>query len=162
MNNGEFFLADAIDVIEEILAGGGEFRMYPKGTSMLPLIVQGKDSVVLKRNFENYANKHDIAFYRRTNGQFVLHRVMKVCDDGTYVMCGDNQSALEYGIKKEQVIGYVSKLYKDQKAISLVSFKYRSYLFVWCCMPFRKVVLYIRGKLSGLKVRLKKFFGKTK
>ena len=49
MNNGEFFLADAIEVIEEILNAGGEFRMYPKGTSMLPLIVQGRDSVVLTR-----------------------------------------------------------------------------------------------------------------
>ena len=39
MNNGEFYLADAIEVIDEILAGGGEFRIYPKGTSMLPLII---------------------------------------------------------------------------------------------------------------------------
>ena len=77
MNNGEFYLADAIDVIETVMESGGEFRMYPRGTSMLPLIVQNRDSVVLKRNFEDAAKKHDIAFYRRDNGQFVLHRVMK-------------------------------------------------------------------------------------
>ena len=100
MNNSEFYLADAIEVIEEVLASGGEFRMYPKGTSMLPLIVQTRDSVVLKRNFEDGAKKHDIAFYRRRNGQFVLHRVMDICDDGTYTMCGDNQTELEKGIEK--------------------------------------------------------------
>ena len=74
MNNGEFFLADAIEVIEEILNAGGEFRMYPKGTSMLPLIVQGRDSVVLKKRIESPQSplkKNDIAFYRRSNGQFV-------------------------------------------------------------------------------------------
>ena len=57
MNNSEFYLADAIEVIEDVLASGGEFRMYPKGTSMLPLIVQTRDSVVLKRNFEDGAKK---------------------------------------------------------------------------------------------------------
>ena len=162
MNNGEFFLADAIEVIEEILAGGGEFRMYPKGTSMLPLIVQGRDSVVLKRNFEGAANKHDIAFYRRGNGQFVLHRVMKILDDGTYVMCGDNQTALEYGIKKGQIIGYVCKLYKGEDERSLTSLRYKLYLFMWCIMPYRRLVFFIKGKYSGLKRRVKKLFGKNK
>ncbi|MBQ8850717.1 MAG: S24/S26 family peptidase [Clostridia bacterium] len=162
MNNGEFYLADAIDVIEEILSGGGEFRMYPKGTSMLPLIVQGKDSVVLKRNFECAAKKHDIAFYRRTNGQFVLHRVMKICDDGTYVMCGDNQTELEYGIKKEQIIGYVDRIYKEDKEHSLDSFGHRLYLFFWCFMPYRKTWRFVKGKFFGLKRRLKKLFGKNK
>ena len=162
MNNGEFFLADAIEVIEEILAGGGEFRMYPKGTSMLPLIVQGRDSVVLKRNFEDAANKHDIAFYRRANGQFVLHRVMKILDDGTYVMCGDNQTVLEYGIKKEQIIGYVFRLYKGESERSLTSLRHKLYLFFWCIMPYRKLCIFVKGKYSGLKRRVKKLFGKNK
>ena len=47
--NHEFYLTDAIEVIEEVLSSGGEFRMFPKGTSMLPLLVQGRDSVVLFR-----------------------------------------------------------------------------------------------------------------
>ncbi len=154
MNNGEFYLADAIEVIEEILSGGGEFRMYPKGTSMLPLIVQGRDSVVLERNFERGAKRNDIAFYRRDNGQFVLHRVMKICDDGTYVMCGDNQTALEYGIKREQIIGYVSRLYRGDKEFSLTSVKYRLYLLIWCFMPYRRLERFIKGKLRGLKRRM--------
>ena len=66
MKNKEFHLTDAIDVIEEVLASGGEFNMFPKGTSMLPLIVQDRDSIVLKRDFINTAKKYDIAFYRRS------------------------------------------------------------------------------------------------
>ena len=162
MNNGEFYLADAIEVIEEILAGGGEFRMYPKGTSMLPLIKQGKDSVVLKRNFEVGAKKNDIAFYRRVGGQFVLHRVMRVEKDGSFTMCGDNQTQLEYGIKKEQIIGYVDRLYKGEKKYSFNSLGYKLYIFFWCFMPYRRTWRFIRGKLSGLKRRLKKLFGKNK
>ena len=117
MNNGEFFLADAIDVIEEILNAGGEFRMYPKGTSMLPLIVQGRDSVVLRKRVESPdepLKRHDIAFYRRANGQFVLHRVMRVQRNGCYTMCGDNQLELEKDLLPSQIIGYVSQLYKGE------------------------------------------------
>ena len=144
MNNGEFFLADAIEVIEEVLASGGEFRMYPKGTSMLPLIVQKKDSVVLKRNFEIPAKKHDIAFYRRTNGQFVLHRVMKICNDGTYTMCGDNQLALENGILPEQIIAYVETVYGKNGEVKTEGVKYSLYLFLWTKMPVRRTCFFLK------------------
>ena len=154
-NTGDFYLADAIDVIEEILASGGEFRMYPRGTSMLPLIVQGEDSVVLKRNTEIPARKHDIAFYRRPSGQFVLHRVMKIDKDGTYVMCGDNQYVLEKAVKKEAVIGYVSEIYKGDKPVGLRSLKYRAYVFFWSKIPIRRLVRLPRRVYSKL-LRIKK------
>ncbi len=143
MNNGEFYLSDAIDVIDEILASGGEFRMYPKGTSMLPLIVEKRDSVVLKRDKSGLA-RHDIAFYRRRNGQFVLHRVMKISNDGTYVMCGDNQTVFEKGITQEQIIGYVSAIYQGDFKLDFSSFKYKAYMFFWCFMPYRRIVRFIK------------------
>lgn len=160
MNNGEFYLADAIEVIEEVLASGGEFRMFPKGTSMLPLIVQTRDSVVLKRNFEEAAKKHDIAFYRRSNGQFVLHRVMKVCDDGTYIMCGDNQTYLEKGIKREQIIAYVHGLYRREKAVKMEGFAYRTYVLLWTRMPLRKLAFLLRRVKNKLARIFRRIFQK--
>ena len=118
MNNLEFKLDDAIDVIEEVIENGGEFRLFPKGFSMRPLIVQGRDSVVLRRNKTCPAAKHDIAFYRRDDGQFVLHRVMKIGKDGLYTMCGDGQYVYEQGIRKEQIIAYVSDIYKTLNTLS--------------------------------------------
>lgn len=144
MNNEGFYLADAIDAIEEVLASGGEFRMLPRGTSMLPLIVQERDSVVLKRNFEVGAKKHDVAFYRRRDGHFVLHRVMKICADGTYVMCGDNQTALEKGIERGQIIAYMSGLYRKDKAVKMNGAVYRLYVFVWTKMPVRRFAFFCR------------------
>ena len=154
MSNEEHYLSDAIDVIEEVLASGGEFRLFPKGTSMLPLLVQGKDSVVLKRSEGGCLKKHDIAFYRRTNGQFVLHRVMKIEADGTYTMCGDNQFALERGIQPQQVIGYVSEIYKGERLKKLSSLRYRIYVFFWTFMPYRKAIRFPRRAMSAVKRRL--------
>ena len=148
MNNNEFYLVDAIEVIEEVLASGGEFRIYPRGTSMLPLIVQNRDSVVLKRKTDGELKKNDIAFYRRKNGQFVLHRVLKVCSDGSYVMCGDNQTYLEEGIEKEQIIAYVSQLYRKEKPVKMNGVRYSAYVFVWSKMPLRKICRFAKRAVS--------------
>ena len=64
---GLFRLADYAGTIREVMDSGGEFTLYPRGTSMLPLIVQGRDSVTLVKAEEFRTG--DIAFYQRENGQ---------------------------------------------------------------------------------------------
>ena len=160
MNNEDVYLADAIEVIEEILGGGGEFRMYPRGVSMMPLIVQGKDSVVLKRRVNKEirpVNKHDIAFYRRDSGQFVLHRVMRISRNGNYTMCGDNQVALEKNIRPDQIIGYVDRIYKEDKLLSFNSIRYKIYVLFWTFMPYRHVIRFFE---RGFRFIKRKLFGK--
>jgi len=146
--NGEFYLADAIAVIEEVLASGGEFKLYPKGTSMLPLLVQGRDAVVLCRKTGKIpAKKHDVAFYRRKDGQFVLHRVMSVEKDGTYTMCGDNQFQLEKGIQPEQIIGVVRRIYRDGAEIGEKKLSYQLYVFFWSMRYVRRFCRGVQNKL---------------
>ena len=157
MSNGNYHLADAIDVIQEVLNGGGEFRLYPKGVSMLPLIRQERDSVVLrKRTDPNKApvQKHEIAFYRRDNGQFVLHRVMKAETDGSYTMCGDNQLYLEKGVRADQIIGYVTHMYKKEKLVRFTSVFYRIYLLFWCWMPFRHAIMLPKRTWNWMKRKI--------
>ena len=157
MNNGEVYLSDAIEIIEEVLESGGEFMLSPKGTSMLPLIVQGRDSVVLKKYEKTAPKKYDIAFYRRTNGSFVLHRIVKAKKDGSLVMCGDNQLALEYGIFPEQVIAYAKEIHQGERIISLSSIRYRIYMRVWCFFPYRRAVMFLKRACGAIK---RKFFQK--
>lgn len=159
MNNGNFYLADAIDVIQEVLDGGGEFRLYPRGVSMLPLIRQERDSVVLKKRAdlsEAPVRKHEIAFYRRESGQFVLHRVMRAEKDGTYTMCGDNQLDLERGIRREQIIGYVAGIYRKDKPLPMNGLSYRTYTLFWNCMPLRHCIKFPKRALGWIKRRLNK------
>ncbi len=154
MNNGEFYLSDAIGIIEEVLESGGEFLLSPKGTSMLPLIVQGEDRVVLKKYDTRLPKKYDIAFYRRANGAFVLHRILKIKKDGSYVMCGDNQTQLEHGVTSNQLIGYVSLIYKKDRTIVLNSFRHQCYVRIWCFLPYRYSVRWIQRIFRGVKRKL--------
>ena len=157
MNNAKVCLSDAINLIQEVLDSGGEFLLSPKGTSMLPLLIQGEDRVVLKKYESVLPKKHDIVFYRRENGDFVLHRLMKIQKDGTYVMCGDNQLILEEGILPSQIIAYVSMIHKNARPLSLSSFRYRIYVWLWCFLPYRRFVMFSKRIYHSIQRNL---FGK--
>ena len=146
----EFDLAEYVPLINEVIESGGEFRLFPRGTSMLPLLRQGKDSVVLVKK-QQQLRKRDIIFYRRPNGQFVLHRIVKKVKDGTYVLCGDNQTVPEKGIDDSMIIASVSAVYRNEKRIEKSAFRRRFYELFWCVMPLRKIVLFVRRALSKVK-----------
>ena len=128
------------ELIREVLASGGEFRLYPHGTSMLPLLRQGRDSVVL-RKMERSAKKHDIIFYQRADGSYVLHRVKKASPEGL-TLWGDNQHLLEKGVTEEQIIGRVTRIFRDEDEVNCQGLGYRGYVWLWQFMALRKFVLY--------------------
>ena len=96
--------------ILESIKDGGQFVLFPRGTSMNPTIYEGKDCVVLEETTQ--PQLFDIVLYRRKSGQFVLHRIMRI-KNGKYTMCGDNQYLFEYGIEKEQIIAVVKEVRKS-------------------------------------------------
>lgn len=145
----EFQFEDYEGIIKEVLDSGGEFQIFPKGTSMLPLIREKRDYVILAQPPEKLKPK-DIILYRRDNGQYVLHRILKIQEDG-YVLCGDNQAWMEYGIRDDQVIGLVRYIGRKGKKLPKQSFCLRLYEAIWCFLPFRKVYFRILGHRYFLK-----------
>lgn len=137
MQNKQFEMSELHGVILEVIESGGEFRLFPRGTSMRPLLREGKDSVLLKK--ADTLKKHDICLYRRGEGSFVLHRVMRIAPDGTLVFCGDNQTVLEHGVKSEAVIARVSAVYRKERRVSLSSLSYRLYVFFHSKMLLRRI-----------------------
>ncbi len=98
-------------LIEEQLKKDGEVSFTPKGISMLPTIRGGVDTVVLEKpSFP--LKKYAIVLYKRDDGDYIMHRVIKVKKD-SYVMRGDNQYKKEYGIRDDQVIGVVKSFNRD-------------------------------------------------
>lgn len=122
-------LRDYEGLIREVLASGGEFRLYPHGISMLPLLRQGRDSVSLRR-VDSPIRKGDILFYQRPDGSFVLHRVRAVKPDGLTMM-GDNQTLPEPGVSPDWVIGRVTRIFRDDKEVICDGQRYRWYLRLW-------------------------------
>ena len=148
MSKIDIDLAAMWSVIEEVISSGGEFRLFPRGTSMMPLIREGKDSVALV--LPKDIKKGDIVLYKRSNGQFVLHRVVKI-KNGEYLMCGDNQYTVEHGIKKDDILAVVGRIFRDESEIPKDSPGYARYI---SSLPSRRLKKRIRAKLSAVKRRI--------
>lgn len=146
---GLFRLADYAGTIREVMDSGGEFTLYPRGTSMLPLIMQGRDSVTLEQP-QGALHRGDIAFYQRENGQYVLHRIIGE-RDGTFTMCGDNQLAPEYGVKPEQIIAKAAYITRKGSKITPRSLPYRLYVLLWRSFFIRRAYFKLRRVFHGEK-----------
>ncbi|MCR5201808.1 MAG: hypothetical protein K6D02_01755 [Lachnospiraceae bacterium] len=140
-----FKLSEYESTIRMVLDSEGEFRMYPKGISMLPLLKEGRDSVVLVKP-KGTIKAWNIAFYKRDNGAFVLHRIVKTHrEEGLYDMCGDNHISIEHGIREDQVIGVVKKIYIGDRCIGSHDLWYKVYVNCWKSMFVRRVFFKLRS-----------------
>lgn len=111
---------------EEELEKSGKLIYTTVGVSMMPLIKQDRDISIISKP-EGRLKKFDVAMYKRPNGQYVLHRVVKVLEDG-YVILGDNCISKEYNIKDSQILGVLTSLNRKGKEVDLNSFGYKFYV----------------------------------
>ena len=95
------------------------------GTSMFPMLRQGKDTVLLKP-IDRAIKKYDVVLFQRDNGKYVLHRVLKA-NNGDYIICGDNQYKKEYRIKDHNMIAIMDGFYRKEKFVSIDNFWYKLY-----------------------------------
>ena len=72
---------------EEVIEHDGKLIYCNKGDSMMPLIKEGRDLLVIEK-VNGRLKKFDVPLYKRDTGQYVLHRIMKV-RKWDYVICGE-------------------------------------------------------------------------
>ena len=131
---------------EEIIERDGKLVYSSIGDSMKPLICQGRDLLVIEKT-TGRLSRYDIPLYKRDNGRYVLHRILKVRDSG-YVICGDNRWNPESGITDEHIIGVLTAIIRDGEEMPLAGWKYRVYVFFWCRLfPLRSLLLRGRYKM---------------
>lgn len=80
--------------ISSLLAEGREVSFTPKGTSMLPFIRGGRDSVTLKKLAE--VKVGDIVLVRLPDSRYVLHRVWSMDGDRVELMGDGNLAGTEH------------------------------------------------------------------
>ncbi len=110
-------LKDLEPLIRETLKKGFSFPILPHGQSMLPLLRPGVDEVHLSP-LPSCLSEGDIILYKREDGSFVIHRLMKI-KNSLYTFCGDSQVIFEKGIKRNQLIAIVTKIVRDGEKIDL-------------------------------------------
>lgn len=135
------------------LEKGGKASLTVTGTSMLPMLRQNYDSVLLV-TADRPLKAGEIALYRNSNGKYILHRVICVTPEG-YLFCGDNQAHREL-VTDDQVIGVVTEFTKKGKRHTLTELWYRLYVFGFTNFFWlRKYYITLRRRLGCLRKYLR-------
>ena len=141
-------------VIEE----SGRLAYTIRGVSMRPLLRQGKDVVVIEKPKRHW-KKYDTVLFLRRNGQYVLHRILKVMNGKCWIV-GDNCISGEV-IDDDQIIGIMTSVKRGRKTIQVTDWKYKFYVHLWCdAYPIRFILLRIKWfVLRSLRFAKRRVFG---
>ena len=122
-------MEDIVTLSKPMLDAGKSVKFTVVGNSMYPLFINNRDKVTVVKSGK--IKKRDIILYRREDGSYVLHRVVGKGKLG-YKLCGDDQIAIEYPVKKEDVIAVMTSFERKGKEYSTKCLWYRIYSFLWC------------------------------
>lgn len=138
--------------IEKSLKETGIYITKTCGDSMYPMLVSGRDSVIIiPPKFP--LKKYDVAVYRRGK-HYTMHRVVKVLKSG-YVICGDNRAFLERDITDKDIIGVLAAFYSDEKFCDCGDGEYIKYCKSVCRhLPLRIIKAKAKAFIARLKRRL--------
>ena len=130
-------------VTEEVLRRGDNVRLTVTGNSMYPLLHSRRDTVTLSP--ATTVKKYDITFHKRDDGRYILHRVLKVQKDGTYLIAGDNELKTEPPVRRDQIFGVVTEYTRWGKVKKPKGIRYWCYVRIWhLLMPLRWKIVNFR------------------
>lgn len=140
----------------DIINESGSLAYTVRGFSMMPLLRQGKDVVVLEKPTKPL-QKYDAVLFQRRNGKYVLHRILKI-KDGKYWIVGDNDIIGEM-IDEDQIIGVMTSVKRGNRIVKVTDKGYLLYVHLWCDVyPLRFLLLrikrFIRRCFSFIKRRV--------
>lgn len=137
-----------------ILAEGYNLRLPLTGLSMYPLLVGGRDEVLISTVLEKRLKRGDVVLYVQKDGTHVLHRIHHV-KNSMYYMLGDAQTWIEGPIKKEHVLAIATAVIRKEKMILCNKYSYRIISGLWLFMrPLRPLILRIVRGCAWLFVKV--------
>ncbi len=133
-------MSELSSLIESLIDEGYDITVTVTGNSMRPMLNHKRDAVTLTKCNCNNLKKGQIPLYKRDNGQYVLHRIVRVNDE-TYDIIGDRQTKIEYAVSKSSVICVVKSFIRNNKTYSCNNILYRFYSQLWIAIiPCRTAV----------------------
>lgn len=134
-----------IGMLKGLVEEGKEVSIIVTGSSMNPFLIHQRDTVFFRRP-DRPLRRGDIVFYQRDNGQYVLHRIVRVRGD-MFDIIGDAQTEIEFGVRREQIFALITKVKRKGKLIRPGDFWWMFFERVWLRMiPLRRIISVVYGK----------------
>lgn len=142
--------------IEDAVAEQGVYIGPTVGVSMLPMLKNRRDTIVVKPKTERL-KRLDVALYKRGD-DYVLHRVLAPVEGG-YIIRGDNCYADE-NVSEEAVFGVLTEFFRKDKHILCTDKKYLRYAERRVkTYRFRRFFVRIKWKIKGAIKKILRVFG---
>lgn len=148
LSNGFIPASQWSSAILPMLDEGRNLKLPLSGLSMSPLLVGGRDEVLITSVLGKKLKRGDIVLYVRKDGTHVLHRIHHV-KSNMYYMLGDAHTLIEGPIKEEDVLAVATAVIRKEKMILCSQYSYRIISALWLfARPLRPIILKIvRGLL---------------
>ena len=101
------------------------------GTSMLPLLEEGKALAEVEASDKKQLKKGDVVLYKKNDNTLVLHRIIKIEGEDNFTVLGDHQLKNAEQIKGEQIIAVARAFFIDGRYIDGKNPIYRVYKKIW-------------------------------
>lgn len=112
------------------------------GTSMMPLLKEGRDRVELKPYCHERLKKGDVVLYKKNDGTLVLHRIIKTENGEFFTVLGDHQFNNDEWVNKNQIIAVACGFFIKGRYVTEKTRWYRMYKKIWLCnLNFRRIIL---------------------
>ena len=112
------------------------------GTSMLPLLKEGRDLVELESCSQERLKKGDVVLYKKNDGTLVLHRIIKTENGEFFTVLGDHQFNNDEWVNKNQIIAVACGFFIKGRYVTEKTRWYRLYKKIWLCnVNFRRIIL---------------------
>lgn len=140
--------SDQLYTFEDLLNKDGYLVYTNVGYSMMPLLRQKRDIIEIKRKDPGRCHKYDVVLYKRLN-KYILHRVLRVLPDG-YIIAGDHNTFLEKDVTDNMILGIMTRVIRNGKAITTDNIWYKLYVHLWCDIyPLRMMILKVKNRICG-------------
>lgn len=135
-----FSTQEYIETLKFAVENGQEASMVITGNSMSPFLCHERDVIYFKAP-NAPLKKGDMVFFKRQNGQFVMHRLWKKKQGGWFII-GDNQSEAEGPISEEQIFAKVVRVKRKDHIIGPHHFLWFIFAHIWIhLIPFRRMII---------------------
>lgn len=143
--------ADIMPLITESFRQGLTATIPVTGNSMWPLFAHKRDCAVLSA-VEGDLRRGDVPLYQRPDGQYVLHRIIKVTKN-EYVFTGDAQTELER-LPKTCVAAVMTAFVRKGETVDCRNRWYRLYVWLWMLVrPLRPLLIWVAKRLIKIRKR---------
>lgn len=137
-------IAEIWELARPLLDAGGCFRLWPRGKSMLPLLREGRDSVLLASPKD--VKVGDILLAKTEGGAFLLHRAVKITDKGV-LLAGDALLRCEGPLPPDAILGKVVRVFRDERELYIGSLRLRAF---WLLARIRRRLWRLWHRMSGM------------